>query len=186
MSMIEIHVPDIGDFKDVPVIEVHVQPGDTVAVEDPLVTLESDKATMEVPCPAGRHGRRGQGQGRRPRLARATVIVLLEAEGAAAIPPKETVREDAAPSAGEARPATARRPGPTTRSRSRSPTSATSRTCRSSRSWSRPATTIAADDPLITLESDKATMDVPSPAGGHGGRGQGQGRRQGLRRATPS
>jgi dihydrolipoamide dehydrogenase len=49
MAQIEIKVPDIGDFKDVPVIELLVKPGDTVAKEDPLVTLESDKATMEVP-----------------------------------------------------------------------------------------------------------------------------------------
>src|SRR5215472_16451736 len=49
MAQIEIKVPDIGDFKDVPVIELLVKPGDTIAKEDPLVTLESDKATMEVP-----------------------------------------------------------------------------------------------------------------------------------------
>ena len=49
MAAIEIKVPDIGDFKDIPVIEVLVKPGDTIAKEDPLVTLESDKATMEVP-----------------------------------------------------------------------------------------------------------------------------------------
>jgi pyruvate dehydrogenase E2 component (dihydrolipoamide acetyltransferase) len=47
----EILVPDIGDYKDVPVIEVLVKPGDRVAAEDSLVTLESDKATMEVPAP---------------------------------------------------------------------------------------------------------------------------------------
>src|SRR6476646_1750694 len=49
----EVLVPDIGDFADVPVIEVLVSPGDTVAPEDPLVTLESDKATMDVPAPFG-------------------------------------------------------------------------------------------------------------------------------------
>jgi dihydrolipoamide dehydrogenase len=48
----EIRVPDIGDFSDVPVIEVLVKPGDSVNVEDPLVTLESDKATMDVPSPS--------------------------------------------------------------------------------------------------------------------------------------
>ena len=48
----EVRVPDIGDFVDVPVIEIHVGPGDEVSVEDPLVTLESDKATMDVPAPA--------------------------------------------------------------------------------------------------------------------------------------
>src|SRR6266568_8843165 len=52
MSTIDVKVPDIGDFKDVPVIEVFVKPGDTVKAEDSLVTLESDKATMDVPAPA--------------------------------------------------------------------------------------------------------------------------------------
>jgi pyruvate dehydrogenase E2 component (dihydrolipoamide acetyltransferase) len=52
MSTIEVKVPDIGDFTDVPVIEVLVKPGDTVKAEDSLVTLESDKATMDVPAPA--------------------------------------------------------------------------------------------------------------------------------------
>ena len=47
---IEVKVPDIGDFKDVPVIEIHVKPGDTIKADDPLVTLESDKATMDVPA----------------------------------------------------------------------------------------------------------------------------------------
>jgi pyruvate dehydrogenase E2 component (dihydrolipoamide acetyltransferase) len=47
-----VEVPDIGDFTDVPIIEVHVAAGDVVAAEDPLVTLESDKATMDVPAPA--------------------------------------------------------------------------------------------------------------------------------------
>ena len=52
MSTIEVKVPDIGDFTDVPVIEVLVKPGDTIKAEDSLVTLESDKATMDVPAPA--------------------------------------------------------------------------------------------------------------------------------------
>jgi pyruvate dehydrogenase E2 component (dihydrolipoamide acetyltransferase) len=52
-GLIPVEVPDIGDFEAVPVIEIHVSPGDTVAAEDPLVTLESDKATMDVPAPFG-------------------------------------------------------------------------------------------------------------------------------------
>ncbi|MGH2842853.1 MAG: dihydrolipoyl dehydrogenase [Solirubrobacteraceae bacterium] len=52
MSLVEVKVPDIGDFADVPIIEILVAPGDTVAPEDPLVTLESEKATMDVPSPA--------------------------------------------------------------------------------------------------------------------------------------
>ena len=51
MSATEVKVPDIGDFADVPVIEILVSVGDEVAAEDPLVTLESDKATMDVPAP---------------------------------------------------------------------------------------------------------------------------------------
>ena len=51
-EVIEVHVPDIGDFKDVPIIEVAVKAGDKVKPEDPLITLESDKASMEVPSPA--------------------------------------------------------------------------------------------------------------------------------------
>ncbi|WP_417069724.1 dihydrolipoyl dehydrogenase [Niveibacterium terrae] len=51
-QIIEVKVPDIGDFKDVPVIEIAVKPGDTVQAEDALLTLESDKATMDVPSPA--------------------------------------------------------------------------------------------------------------------------------------
>lgn len=53
MSVIDVKVPDIGDYKSVPIIEVHVKPGDTIKPEDPLVTLESDKAAMEVPSPQG-------------------------------------------------------------------------------------------------------------------------------------
>jgi pyruvate dehydrogenase E2 component (dihydrolipoamide acetyltransferase) len=50
-EIVEVQVPDIGDFDDVPIIEILVSPGDEVAVDDPLLTLESDKATMDVPAP---------------------------------------------------------------------------------------------------------------------------------------
>ena len=52
MAPLQVTVPDIGDFEDVPVIEIHVAVGDEVAPEDPLVTLESDKATMDIPAPS--------------------------------------------------------------------------------------------------------------------------------------
>ena len=52
MAGMEVTVPDIGDFKEIEVIEVLVQPGDTVSKEQSLITLESDKATMEIPSPA--------------------------------------------------------------------------------------------------------------------------------------
>src|SRR5260370_15995293 len=47
----DIKLPDIGDFKDVPIIEIHIKPGQTVAKEDVIFTLESDKATLDVPSP---------------------------------------------------------------------------------------------------------------------------------------
>ena len=51
-NIVDVKVPDIGDFKDVPIIEISVKPGDVVKVDDPLLTLESDKASMEVPSPS--------------------------------------------------------------------------------------------------------------------------------------
>jgi pyruvate dehydrogenase E2 component (dihydrolipoamide acetyltransferase) len=89
MSIIEVKVPDIGDFKDVPVIGIEVSPGDTVKAEDPLVTLESDKATMEVPSPAAgivKEIRLKIGD----KVAEGTLVLLLETGAVAAaaeIPP---------------------------------------------------------------------------------------------------
>ena len=93
---IEVKVPDIGDFKDVPIIEIHVQAGARVKAEDPLITLESDKATMDVPAPqAGTVSEVKVAVG--DRVGEGAVIVLLEAEGAAVIPPKDKVKEGGAP-----------------------------------------------------------------------------------------
>ena len=80
--MTEICVPDIGDFTDVPVIEIHVSPGDEVALEDPLVTLESDKATMDVPAPqAGTVAQLRVKIG--DRVSEGSVLLTLESDGAA-------------------------------------------------------------------------------------------------------
>ena len=84
MAITEIKVPDIGDFKDIPVIEILVKPGDTVKAEDTLVTLESDKATMDVPSPAAaRQGSQGQGRRQGERRQR---VLLLEAGRRGAAP----------------------------------------------------------------------------------------------------
>ncbi|HTS53736.1 MAG TPA: dihydrolipoyllysine-residue acetyltransferase [Burkholderiales bacterium] len=77
----EVVVPDIGEFKDVPVIEVLVKPGDSVNAEDSLVTLESDKATMEVPAPFGgvvKEMKVKVGD----KVSEGVLILTLEAEGA--------------------------------------------------------------------------------------------------------
>ncbi len=78
----EVRVPDIGDFTDVPVIEIHVSPGDEVSPEDPLVTLESDKATMDVPAPLGGTVRQLQVK-IGDRVSEGSVLLTLEKDGAA-------------------------------------------------------------------------------------------------------
>ncbi len=93
---LDVRVPDIGDFTDVPVIEIHVSPGDEVSPEDPLVTLESDKATMDVPAPLGgtiKQLRVKIGD----RVSEGSVLLTLESDGAGP-------REDT-PSARETSPA---------------------------------------------------------------------------------
>jgi pyruvate dehydrogenase E2 component (dihydrolipoamide acetyltransferase) len=85
MSAIEVKVPDIGDFKDVPVIEIPVKIGDIVKADDPLLVLESDKASMEVPSP-------GAGKVLEilvqigDKVSEGALILKLEAEGALAAP----------------------------------------------------------------------------------------------------
>jgi dihydrolipoamide dehydrogenase len=83
MAKTEIRIPDIGDFQNVPVIEIFVKPGDEVAVEAPLVTLESDKATMDVPSPsAGKVAELKVKIG--DKVSEGTVILTLESAAAAA------------------------------------------------------------------------------------------------------
>src|SRR5438477_2000255 len=101
MSAIEVKVPDIGDFKDVPVIELLVKPGDKIKKEDSLVTLESDKATMEVPSThAGvvKELRVKIGD----KVSQGSVIAVVDAESAAAAPQAQSptpAQESTAPRA---------------------------------------------------------------------------------------
>ena len=164
MATVEIRVPDIGDFKDVPVIEVHVAPGDSVQVEDPLITLESDKATLDVPAPqSGTVAELRVAKG--DRVSQGSLILLLEPAGGAAIPPKETVTQDAAP-----------RPEQPASYGSRSgvydvidvavPDIGDFRNVPVIDVHVAAGDVVNAEDPLITLESDKASMEVPAPASG--------------------
>jgi dihydrolipoamide dehydrogenase len=87
MSLTEVKVPDIGDFKDVPVIEILVKPGDAVKAEDALITLESDKATMDVPSPAAgtvKEVKLKVGD----KVAEGTLVLLLETGDAARSAPQ--------------------------------------------------------------------------------------------------
>ncbi|MCG8563417.1 MAG: branched-chain alpha-keto acid dehydrogenase subunit E2, partial [Hyphomicrobiales bacterium] len=100
MAEIDVKVPDIGDFSDVPVIELHVAPGDTVAVEDPLLTLESDKATMDVPSPvAGTVKEVKVAVG--DTVSEGALILTVEGEGDGAEAAKSSVSEGGATAAGE-------------------------------------------------------------------------------------
>jgi dihydrolipoamide dehydrogenase len=95
-QIIEAKVPDIGDYSDVPVIDICVKVGDTVKAEDALVTLESDKATMDVPCPADgvvKEIRVKLGD----KVSEGTLVVVLEAAGAAAAAPAKAAAPAAAP-----------------------------------------------------------------------------------------
>jgi pyruvate dehydrogenase E2 component (dihydrolipoamide acetyltransferase) len=97
MSTIEVKVPDIGDFKDVPVIEIFVKTGDVVKAEDALVTLESDKATMEVPSPAAGTVKELKVK-LGDKLAEGSVVLLLEtAEVGAVVPAAPSTVPAAAP-----------------------------------------------------------------------------------------
>ena len=83
----EVSVPDLGDFADVPVIEIHVAPGDVVSAEDPLITLESDKATMDIPSPAA--GTIGELRVKVGDLvSRGSPILLLDTGGTDVEPPQ--------------------------------------------------------------------------------------------------
>src|SRR5271166_682629 len=165
MAIVEIKVPDIGDFKDVPIIEVHVKAGDRVNAEDPLLTLESDKATMDVPAPqAGTIVDVKVKVG--DRVGEGSLILTLDAAGAAATPPKEKVRQDAepapeGPSASYGSPA-----GVYDAIDVRMPDIGDFKNVPVIEIHVAAGDEVKAEDPLLTLESDKATMDVPAPTAG--------------------
>jgi len=113
-NAIEVKVPDIGDYKNIPVIEVLVKAGDTVKAEDPLVTLESDKSTMDVPSPAAgtvREIRLKVGD----KVSAGSVVLMLESGGAGAAAPapaKATAAPAPAPEAAAKAAAPAAKPAP--------------------------------------------------------------------------
>jgi len=106
MSLVEVKVPDIGDFKDVDVIEVNIKPGDVIEKEQSLLTLESDKASMEVPSDTAgtvKEVRIKAGD----KVSQGTVIALVEAQEGAAAKPAAAAGAPAAASAPAAAPAPA-------------------------------------------------------------------------------
>ncbi|WP_334170173.1 biotin/lipoyl-containing protein, partial [Zoogloea sp.] len=162
-QLIEVKVPDIGDFSDVPVIELFVKVGDTLKVDDAIATLESDKATMDVPSSAAGVVKEvlvSLGD----RVSEGAVLIKLEAAGAAAAAaPAASAPAPAAAPVAAAAPAPAAGGGivevkvPDIGDFSDVPVIEL---------FVKVGDSIKAEDAIATLESDKATMDVPSSATG--------------------
>jgi pyruvate dehydrogenase E2 component (dihydrolipoamide acetyltransferase) len=157
-AVMEVKVPDIGDFKDVPVIEVMVKAGDHVKPEDSLVSLESDKATMDVPAPVGgvvKEVKLKVGD----KVSEGALIMLLDTTGtgatATAAAPKTSVAAPPAPTS-----------APAGIAEVRVPDIGDFKDVPVIEVHVKPSDTVKAEDSLITLESDKATMDVPAPLSG--------------------
>ncbi len=184
----EIKVPDIGDFDAVDVIEVLVKPGDSVSAEDSLITLESDKATMEIPCPeAGVIKEVLIGVG--DKVAQGDAVVKLETGGEGSAEAGSTEKEGSGEEASADEKDTADEPGKAeTAAEPKSAEQAEGQPDRKTRGGGtedvtvpdigdfdevevievliEPGDSVEAETPLITLESDKASMEVPSPKAG--------------------
>jgi dihydrolipoamide dehydrogenase len=166
MATIEVKVPDIGDFKDVPVIEVLVKPGEAIKTEAPLVTLESDKATMDVPSPVDgvvKEIKVKVGD----KVSEGSPILTIEAEVApAGVAPREKVTGAGHTTASGAPAADYGAAGVYESIDVRVPDIGDFKDVPVIEVHVKAGDTVKAEDPLVTLESDKATMDVPSPSGG--------------------
>jgi pyruvate dehydrogenase E2 component (dihydrolipoamide acetyltransferase) len=172
-QLIEVKIPDIGDLKDVPVIEIFVKVGDTVKADDALLTLESDKATMDVPSPAAgvvKELRVKVGD----RVGEGALVMFLEAAAAAAAPAPAAAAAPApsAPAPVAAAPASAPVAAPAAPASSgglvelKVPDIGDFKDVPVIEIFVKVGDSIAADAPLVALESDKATMEVPASSGG--------------------
>ena len=156
----EVVVPDLGDFADVEVIEVLVKAGDDVAAEQGLITLETDKATMDIPSPAA--GRIRELKVRAgDRVSAGSVIALLEAASAAVDTRPEEERTVLQPKLGQAAPAPPAAPRPVV-----VPDLGDFANVEIIDVLVRTGDDVVAEQGLVTLETEKASMDVPSPEAG--------------------
>ncbi len=170
MALVEVKVPDIGDFKDVAVIELLVKPGDAVKAEQSLITVESDKASMEIPSShAGvvKALRVALGD----RVAEGSVVLLLEtadAVASAAPAPAPALAAATAPVAAAPVPAPAPAPAPAAGGlvEVRVPDIGDFKDVAVIEVMVRPGDTVKAEQSLITVESDKASMEIPSSHAG--------------------
>ncbi|WP_440028950.1 dihydrolipoyllysine-residue acetyltransferase [Chromobacterium amazonense] len=171
-NLIELKVPDIGGHSNVDIIEVFIAPGQTVSVDDSLITLETDKATMEVPAEAAgviKEVKVAVGG----KISEGDVIAILEVGAAASAPapaaaaPAPAAAPAAAPAPVAAAPAAApAAPAASGRSEIRVPDIGGHSGVDVIEVTVKVGDDIAVDDSLITLETDKATMEVPATAAG--------------------
>ncbi len=168
MALVEVKVPDIGDFKEVEIIELMVKVGDTVKAEQSLITVESDKASMEIPCShAGVVKELKVKVG--DKVAEGTLVLMLEVAGAGAAAPAPA----AAPAA--AAPAPAPAPAPAAAAPVASAAGPVDVVVPDIGDFDEVAVievmvkvgdTIKLEQSLITVESDKASMEIPSSHAG--------------------
>jgi pyruvate dehydrogenase E2 component (dihydrolipoamide acetyltransferase) len=168
MALVEVKVPDIGDFKEVEVIELLVRPGDTVAVDQSLLTVESDKASMEIPSShAGVVKEMKVKLG--DKVSEGTLVLMLEAAGAAAAAaaPAPAAIAASAPAAAAvpapAAPAAAATTGPI---EVRVPDIGDFDEVAVIEVFVKPGDAVKVEQSLITVESDKASMEIPSSHAG--------------------
>ena len=167
MATVEVKVPDIGDFKDVEIIELLVKPGDTIAVDQSLLTVESDKASMEIPTShAGVVKEMKVKLG--DKVSQGVLVLLLDATGAAAptavAPPAAAPAPAPAPAAAPvAAPAVAAAVGPV---EVLVPDIGDFKEVAVIEVFVKPGDTVKVEQSLITVESDKASMEIPSSHAG--------------------
>ena len=165
-NLIELKVPDIGGHSNVDIIEVFIVPGQTVSVDDSLITLETDKATMEVPAETAgviKEVKAVVGG----KISEGDVIAILEVGAAASAPaPAPAAAPAAAPAPAPAAAAPAAAPAASGRSEIRVPDIGGHNGVDVIEVTVKVGDDIAVDDSLITLETDKATMEVPASAAG--------------------
>ncbi|RST51185.1 dihydrolipoyllysine-residue acetyltransferase [Variovorax sp. DXTD-1] len=168
MAAVEVKVPDIGDFDEVAVIEVLVKVGDTVKAEQSLITVESDKASMEIPSSTAGVVKEIKVEVG-GKVKEGSVVLVLEAEGAAPAPAPVAAAPApaaAAPAPAAAAPAPAAAPAASGPIEIKVPDIGDFKDVAVIELLVKPGDTIAADQSLITVESDKASMEIPSSAAG--------------------
>ena len=169
MAVVEVKVPDIGDFKDVEVIELLVKPGDTIKPEQSLITVESDKASMEIPSTAAGVVKQLMVK-LGDKVSQGSALLLIEGEGAAvptaapaAPAPQAAAAAPATPPAAPAAPVAAPAAGPVDIT---VPDIGDFADVAVIEVLVKPGDTIQAEQSLITVESDKASMEIPSSHAG--------------------